>query len=162
MRMSRKVDCLLIGMLAVLPLMSRAENILVTIKVTVLAPPPCTINSNRPIEVIFGDVMTTRVDGNNYRMPVNYTLLCTDSAHNAVKLQIQGNGASFDSTLLQTDKAGLGIELQQEGSKLAVNNWVNFTYPNKPVLWAVPVKQSGSTLTGGEFTASATMKVDYQ
>ncbi|VTR51788.1 Uncharacterised protein [Serratia fonticola] len=30
-----------------------------------------------------------------------------------MKLQVQGNGASFDSTLLQTSKDGLGIELQQ-------------------------------------------------
>lgn len=161
MTMSRKVGRLLIGMLAALPLMSRADST-ITVKVTVLAPPPCTINNDRPIEVIFGDVMTTSVDGNNYRMPVNYTLLCTGGSHNAMKLQIQGNGAPFNNTLLQTDKTGLAIELQQEGSKLAVNNWVNFTYPNKPVLWAVPVKQSGVTLTGGEFSASATMKVDYQ
>lgn len=161
MTMSRKVGRLLIGMLVALPLISRADST-VTIKVTVLVPPPCIINNDRPIEVVFGDVITTRVDGNNYRMPVNYTLLCTDASPNALKLQIQGNGAPFDNTLLQTDKTGLGIELQRQGGRLAVNSWVNFTYPNKPLLWAVPVKQSGATLTGGEFSASATMKVDYQ
>ncbi len=134
----------------------------VTVKVTVVAPPPCTINDDRPIEVEFGDVMTTRVDGSNYKMPVNYTLSCTEASSNAVKLQVQGNGASFDSTVLKTDKVGLGVQLLQGDSKLGVNNWLNFTYPNKPELWAVPVKQSGATLTGGEFTAGATMKVAYQ
>lgn len=148
---------------ALVPLMSRASNsATVTVKVTVVAPPPCTINDERPIEVEFGDVMTTRVDGSNYKMPVNYTLSCSGALSNAMRLQVQGSGAPFDATVLQTNKTGLGIELRQGESKLAVNGWLNFTYPNKPELWAVPVKQSSVTLTGGEFTAGATMKVAYQ
>ncbi|EIM8480856.1 fimbrial protein [Serratia marcescens] len=150
-----------VGVLAALPMLAAAVTT-VTVKVTVVAPPPCIINDDRPIEVEFGDVMTTRVDGNNYKMPVNYSLSCTDASSNAMKLQVQGNGAGFDGTVLQTNKTGLGIELRQGDSKLAVNSWLNFTYPNKPELWAVPVKQSSATLTGGEFSAGATMKVAYQ
>ncbi|VTR20674.1 putative minor fimbrial subunit StfE [Serratia fonticola] len=67
----------------------------VTVKVTVVAPLPCMINDDRPIEVEFGDVMTTRVDGDNYKMPVNYTLSCTGPASNAMKLQVKGTGAAF-------------------------------------------------------------------
>ncbi|MDX7421544.1 fimbrial protein, partial [Klebsiella pneumoniae] len=70
-----------------------------------------------------------------------------------MKLRVKGNGAAFDATVLQTNKTGLGIELRQGDVKLAVNNWLNFTYPNKPELWAVPIKQAGTTLTGGEFSA---------
>ncbi len=150
------------GLLMAMPLMLCATTSTVTIKVTVLAPPSCTINDNRPIEVEFGDVMTTRVDGDRYRMPVNYTLGCKDATSNAMKLQLQGSGASFDGTVLKTTKTGLGIELQRGSNKLAINSWLNFTYPHQPELWAIPVKQSGATLTGGEFTAGATMKVDYQ
>ncbi|MBI3310209.1 MAG: fimbrial protein, partial [Serratia liquefaciens] len=40
--------------------------------------------------------------------------------------------------------------------------WFNFTYPNLPVLRAVPVKTPGSTLTPGGFSAAATLQVDYQ
>nr|WP_315290279.1 fimbrial protein [Serratia proteamaculans] len=134
----------------------------VTVKVTVVAPLPCVINDDRPIEVEFGDVMTTRVDGTNYKIPVNYTLSCTGFSSNSMKLQVKGSGAAFDATVLQTNKTGLGIELRQGNSKLAVNNWLTFNYPNAPELWAVPVKQSGATLTGGEFSAGATMAVDYQ
>ncbi|AYM92493.1 fimbrial protein [Serratia sp. 3ACOL1] len=150
------------GLLVAMPLMLCAATSTVTIKVTVLKPPSCTINDNRPIEVEFGDVMTTMVDGDNYLMPVHYTLSCTDATSNAMKLQLQGSGASFDGSVLKTTKTGLGIKLQRGSNKLAINNWVNFTYPNQPELWAIPVKQSGATLTGGEFTAGATMKVDYQ
>ncbi|HHQ6589781.1 fimbrial protein [Serratia fonticola] len=159
----RQVRHVLAGMLAVLPMLAwAAPSATVTVKVTVVAPPPCVINDNRPIDVEFGDVMTTRVDGDNYKMPVNYTLSCTGGTSNAMKLQVKGSGAAFDATVLQTNQTGLGIELRQGASKLAVNSWLNFTYPNKPELWAVPVKQDGATLTGGEFSAGATMAVDYQ
>ncbi|HAT4913351.1 TPA: fimbrial protein [Serratia marcescens] len=153
-----KIAGLFLGMLPIFALADSA----ITVSVTIVAPPPCIINDDRPIEVEFGDVMTTRVDGDNYKMPVNYTLLCAKASSNAMKLQVQGNVASFDGKVLQTNKAGLGVQLLQGDSKLAVNSWLNFTYPNAPALWAVPVKQSGVTLTGGEFTAGATMKVAYQ
>ncbi|CAI1015065.1 Minor fimbrial protein prsF precursor [Serratia marcescens] len=153
----------LAGVLAALPMLAcAAPSATVTVKVTVVAPPPCVINDDRPVEVEFGDVMTTRVDGDNYKMPVNYTLSCSGGTSNAMKLQVKGNGAAFDATVLQTNKTGLGIELRQGDGKLAINSWLNFTYPNKPELWAVPVKQAGTTLTGGEFSAGATMAVDYQ
>ncbi|WP_439069747.1 fimbrial protein [Serratia nevei] len=153
----------LAGVLAALPMLAcAAPSATVTVKVTVVAPPPCVINDDRPVEVEFGDVMTTRVDGDNYKMPVNYTLSCSGGTSNAMKLQVKGSGAAFDATVLQTNKTGLGIELRQGDGKLAVNSWLNFTYPNKPELWAVPVKQAGTTLTGGEFSAGATMAVDYQ
>lgn len=159
----RNVWQMLAGLLAALPMLAWAgPSATVTVKVTVVVPPPCVINDDRPIEVVFGDVMTTRVDGDNYKMAVNYTLSCTSAPSNAMKLQVKGTGAAFDATVLQTNKAGLGIELRQGDGKLAVNDWLNFTYPNKPELWAVPVKQSGATLTGGEFSAGATMAVDYQ
>jgi type 1 fimbria pilin len=161
--MNPGVALLLAGVLGALPQAAVAANsATVTVKVIVVVPLPCTINGDRPIEVEFGDVITTRVDGSNYKMPVNYTLSCTGNSSNAMTLQVQGSGAAFDGTVLQTNTTGLGIELRQGDSKLAVNSLLNFTYPNKPELWAVPVKQSGVTLTGGEFTAGATMKVAYQ
>ncbi len=149
------------ALLAAVPLMLQAATT-VTVKVTVVAPPPCVINGDRPIEVDFGEVMTTRVDGSSYRVPVDYSLSCSGQSKNAMKLQVLGTGAAFDAAVLRTNKTGLGIQLQQGDSKLTLNSWLNFTYPNTPELWAVPVKQSGAALSGGEFTAGATMKVAYQ
>ncbi|TQI82264.1 type 1 fimbria pilin [Serratia fonticola] len=134
----------------------------VNVTVTVTAPTPCVLNNNQPITVEFGEVMTTRVDGNNYRKPVDYTLFCSAAAKNAMKLQIQGIGAGFDPKVLQTEKTGLGIALRQGGVPLDINSWLNFTYPNKPLLEAVPVKQSGITLTGGDFSSGAILKIAYQ
>lgn len=134
----------------------------VTVKVTVVESLSCVINDNMPIEVNFGEVMTTRVDGSNYRQLVKYGMSCTGQNKNAMKLQVQGNSASFNSSLLRTSATGLGIQLLNGDSKLPVNSWLNFTYPNIPKLYAVPVQQDGVTLGVGEFTAGATMKVDYQ
>lgn len=136
----------------------------VTVRVTVIEAPPCVINNNQTIEVNFGDVMTNRVDGSNYEQALNYTLSCTGNASNALKMQLVGTqaGSGFASNVLQTDAAGLGIALKNGGSAMALNSWTNFTYPTLPVLTAVPVKGSGVTLSGGAFSASATMRVEYQ
>ncbi|HEB0103793.1 TPA: fimbrial protein [Serratia marcescens] len=135
----------------------------VTVKVTVLAPLPCTINGNKPIEVDFGDdVMTTRIDGTNYRTPVEYTVTCTKPKKNGMRLQIAGNAAGFDGKLLQSSVTGLGIAFLNGGTRFSLNSWQNFTFPALPKLEAVPVKQANATLPTGEFTASATLRVDYQ
>ncbi|MDU7767913.1 MAG: fimbrial protein [Serratia marcescens] len=97
----------LAGLLALVQLSAEA-NTLVNVRVTVLSP-PCVINGGQPIEVNFGDeVMTTRIDGSNYRRPVNYTLTCNGQSSNALKLQVQGAAAGFDGQLLRTSQDGLG------------------------------------------------------
>ncbi|MEE4412059.1 fimbrial protein [Serratia sp. C2(1)] len=130
---------------------------------TIIAPLPCVINGDRTIDVDFGnEMLTTKIDGSNYIMPVDYSLECKNNTRNAMKMKIQGNATAFDRSALQTNMADLGIALKANGSALTVNNWVNFTYPDKPALQAVPVKRAGSTLKGGDFAATATLMVDYQ
>jgi len=136
----------------------------VTVKVTVLAPLPCVLNEKQPIEVDFGnEVMTTRIDGQKYREKVGYRLRCDGQGKNAMRLQIKGTGAAFDTAALQTGVNGLAIAFEQPaGKRLPINSWVNFDYPNLPDLYAVPVKKSGVDLPAGEFSATATLRVDYQ
>ncbi|MNC51103.1 hypothetical protein D3C75_1003820 [compost metagenome] len=64
--------------------------------------------------------------------------------------------------MLGTSKTNLGLELRSDGVKLPMNTWLNFTNPARPVLTAAPVKATGSTLSGGTFTAATTLLVDYQ
>lgn len=130
---------------------------------TVVAPLPCVINGNKIIDVNFGDdLLTSGVDGKNYIKTVDYSLECNTGGRNALKLQVQGNSASFDGSALQTNLANLGIALKANGNALAINGWINFTYPYKPVLQAVPVKRTGSTLANGKFTSAATLMISYQ
>ncbi|MEG2734527.1 MAG: fimbrial protein [Hafnia sp.] len=157
---NRQAWRMLVGILAALPMLVLAIP-MITVKVTVVASPPCVINGNRPIEVEFGDVMTTQVDGYNYKMPIEYTLSCSGTLPYALTLQLKGTGSEFDATVLMTDKAGLGIKLLQGSEQVAVNSTLVFIYGHNPLLWAVPVKKGGATLTGGEFRAGAIMGVNY-
>ncbi len=152
---------ILLGMLLVAA--PSSANMPVNIRGTVLLPPPCTINNNQTIVVDFGDeVMTTRIDGVNYKQSLTYSLQCDIQKSNELKLSIQGSVAGFGTGLLQTDKSGLGIALYNGTQPLDLNTWVNYTYPAQLEIYAAPVKQSGVTLTGGVFNASATLLIDYQ
>ncbi|WP_261161503.1 fimbrial protein [Serratia fonticola] len=137
---------------------------MVTVKATVLDPPSCVINGNQPIEVNFGDeVMTNKVDGKNYMQPVEYSLQCTGGNTDALRLQIQGEPTAFNpAALVSIQQSNLGIELWANSARFPVNSWINFTYPSAPVLQAVPVKKSGTTLAAGKFSAVATLKIDVQ
>lgn len=139
-----------------------AASVPVSVKVKVV-PVPCTINEGNPIIVDFEEVMTTRIDGKNYRKPIEYTLNCTGMTSVLIKLRVVGAGAGFDRTLLGTSVNGLGIEFWQSGNfKVPLNSWLDFMYMKPPTLWAVPVKQQGISLKGGEFYAAATMELHYQ
>ncbi|MBX7275309.1 fimbrial protein [Pseudomonas sp. ERGC3:05] len=134
-----------------------------TIRAVIIAPPPCVINSGGTLDVPFGnDLLTSRVDGVNYRRDVPYTVTCDSPFNNAMKLELKGTGASFDSRVRLTRKTDLGVKLFVNGADWPLNTAVNFTHPNFPVVQAVPVKRAGSSLTGGAFDAAATLVVDYQ
>jgi len=131
---------------------------------TLIDSPTCEINNNQRIDVPFGDdLITTRVDGVNYKKEIEYTLNCEQAASNAMRMTIKGTTAPFGSGLLTTNKTGLGIQLYvNTTTALTLGSGVNFMYPGKPVLHAVPVAQDNKTLTAGSFTGSATMVIEYQ
>lgn len=133
------------------------------IRAQIIAPPPCVINAGSTLDVPFGnDLLTSRVDGVNYRRGVPYTVTCDSPFSNAMTLELKGAGAAFDSRVLATRKADLGVKLFVNGADWSLNTAVNFTYPNFPIVQAVPVKRAGSRLTGGAFDAAATLVVEYQ
>lgn len=144
----------------------------VTIRGTVLST-PCVINNNTNIAVNLGNnLLTSRIPasnssptGNTYETEIPYTLDCTTAQASGlqVKMQMVGTGASFDNTVLMTSNTNLGLELRQNGIKASPNQWFNLTSATAtPVLTVVPVKNSGGLLNGGAFTATLTLKVDFQ
>lgn len=154
---------LAVVLLAGLPTVQAANTANVTVRVTIVAAPPCVINNNNLIEVNFGnDVLTTRVDGSYKKMPVTYAVNCSGGSSNAVKMLIEGTGAGFDSAVLRTNQTDFGIALLNNGSRFPINGWANFSTSSPPKLEAVPVKRAGAILKGGAFSAGATMKVEYQ
>ena len=80
-----------------------------TIRAVIIAPPPCVINSGSTLDVPFGnDLLTSRVDGVNYRRDVPYTVICDSPFNNAMKLELKGTGASFPGTRRKTGRKPSG------------------------------------------------------
>ena len=70
-----------------------------------------------------------------------------------------------NNAAIETDVPGFGIELQHDGQRFKLNtplaiNATDFT--QKPKLEAVPVKASDAVLSDTNFSAYATLRVDYQ
>lgn len=132
---------------------------------TVTAPMPCVINGKQMIMTYFGDdLITTHIDGRNYRKELSYGLVCNGSSKNALRMKVLGDVTGFNQHALQTDLRDLGVELSVNDQPLAINTWFNFTYLDGkvPVLKAVPVKRVGQSLPVGTFFVNAMMVVDYQ
>ncbi|TQI79104.1 type 1 fimbria pilin [Serratia fonticola] len=136
----------------------------VTFRGTLVEQPPCEVTGNNGaiIDVDFGDVMTTRIDGENYKKNIDFTLDCAQAVNNALKLRITGPAASFDTSALAGGKTGLGIALLQGTQRLRPGTWLNFSPASVPVLAAVPISDSNVTLDGGAFRVVASLVVDYQ
>lgn len=134
----------------------------INISGNVIAPPPCLINDGKMIEVNFGEVMSTRIDGVRYKEPIHYTATCQKMPTNAMKVYVTGSATGFDSNALQTNITGLGVRILYQGNLLDLGKTVNFTYPNLPELEAIPVRDQNEALVGGDFVASGTLHVDYQ
>lgn len=79
-----------------------------------------------------------------------------------MKIMIEGTGASFNNRALSTTLTDLAISIIVNGQQQDINSWTTFSYPIKPVLQAVLIKRSGVQLPAGDFSAGATLRVDYQ
>lgn len=133
----------------------------------VVTPPECFLNNNSQETVHFGDILLTRIDGNNYKRPVPFNLTCTNLAKNTLKLTLQGDATSFNSNgaLKTNENAKLGIAFYINNTRQAINQPINFNYAILPTIEAAPVKNTTASFIdtdGGYFTALATLKVDYQ
>lgn len=156
------ITCILGVMLMIVSNVSAAVSN-VTVKVTVIAKPVCVVNGNKAIQVDFGNaVQTDRVNGSNYTKEISYDVSCEKSTTNAVKMKIDGLTTDFDTQALKLNKPNLGIALYNGNTRISFNTWFNFTWPNKPVLKAVPVRRPNAPLQAGAFDGSATMTVEYQ
>ncbi|EBH1886805.1 fimbrial protein [Salmonella enterica] len=138
-----------------------ADNI-VSVQVNVIAPPPCTINNDINISVEFGTLLTEKVNGVNYRKPIDYTIECNGQVSDDMRLMIQAKAATFDNSAISTNINDFAVSIESSGQKISLNEWHNFRYPDMPILYAVPVKNKDSRLGAGDFTASATLLVAYQ
>ncbi|CAI1221764.1 TPA: fimbrial protein [Serratia fonticola] len=131
----------------------------------IVTPPECTVNGNSITDIPFGEVHETLIDGVNYkRTPIAYGLSCTNVYSNALKMKLSWNNVTLGGgSAVQTNRANFGLAIYQNTTRLNNNTVINFTNGTPPVLYAVPVKPTGTILTdGGSFTGTLTMQVEYQ
>ena len=122
-----------------------------------IAPPVCTIPGDSIIYVNLGDrILNSKIDGVNYLTDFSIPISCTGSP-TGVEMSIKGTGASFDNKVLKTPKPGLGIRFLRNGAAQPINNWFAVDYHQSVALQAVPVKQAGVAISGGAFSATATV-----
>lgn len=134
----------------------------ITITATV-ASQPCTVNNGNPIDVDFGDSLSAKkLDGEHYIKNIDYSLDCSNASSSNLKLEFSGVGADFDSSVLATDQDYLGVEIFADEKELPLNTWFDFTASNPPELSAAPITKSSDLVSTGDFSASATLSVDYQ
>lgn len=162
--MKRRLLTVLCGVLFVgSVLAAETKNVPLTLRVLVDPPPPCSVKGS---SVDFGDVIIKKIDGTAYRKDADYTLNCTNSLSDDLRMQFKGTTTTINGeTVLSTGITGFGIRIENAADNslfvIGDNNWTPFSIGSQPKLKAVPVKQSGVTLTGEQFSTSMTMVVDY-
>ncbi|MGF6191421.1 fimbrial protein [Serratia sp. 2723] len=166
--MTRTIRVLLLAgglMAGITPAQARDGEADMTFHGTLIEPPPCTINDGNQVDIDFGErVGINKVDGVNYRQPLNYQITCDKAVGGswALTLSLSGSAAGFDSEALLTDKTDLGIRVYQNDKPFTPNSTLKINLDSLPRLEAVPIKQAGATLTEGVFEAWATLRADYE
>lgn len=123
----------------------------------------CEINNGEEIRVDFGNnLQRSQIDGLNFMQTLEYSLNCEALTSNDLEMQFAGTAVSFNEAYLATDKTDLGIKLYMNGDAIPLNTWVPFSWPEIPLLQAAPVRNDVSEPETGAFSASATIKIQYQ
>lgn len=125
----------------------------------------CTVNNDQVIDVAFGQVGVSKVNGTNYRQPIPYTVDCKGAADSSpLSLTMSGTAAGYDDAAVTTSADGLGIRIEANGQPLTLNAPLETTLGALPSLklTAVPVQDPIKTLAEGTFSATATLTASYQ
>lgn len=124
---------------------------------------PCHISNDQIINISFGKIGVRKVDGNNYKQPISYTLECGDPDQTAqLTMTLQGTSTSYNASAIRTSADGLGILILKDGAPMKFGEKTPIKQSTLPVLEAVPVKQPDTTLAAGDFVATATLLAEYQ
>ncbi|HAT6344354.1 TPA: fimbrial protein [Aeromonas hydrophila] len=142
-------------------------------------PEECVINGGQTIEVEFGDLPGTGLDGNNFEKAVPLTFQCKGGAFEGdalkINLGLSGRPASFSQDYLRTTSDSytgnqvipdLGIKFKQlDGSPLQLNKFYPVSMQGNIGDWgfiAAPVTPTGADIPAGDFYATATIVAEFQ
>lgn len=151
--------------LAALALPCMADNMQFT--GTLLARPTCTVSDKGArIDVRFGNLAISRIDGEHYRKSIPYQINCPGADTGSswrMSLTLKGNPAVFEPKALRSSVADLGIRVLLGGAELIPNvpRYIQIIPSAVPLLEAVPVKLTDSDLPSIDFTASALLLAEF-
>lgn len=145
-------------------LQAAAENM--TFHGTLIETTPCIINGGESVEIDFGEVGVSKVDGQNYAQTFTVRYECEGVSTDKV-LRYLGTATTFDTAAVQSNIPEFGIQLQHRidgvstpfavGSTLAIPS-----HRGASQFIATPVKNAaGAELQEGAFTAAATLQLEY-
>lgn len=124
----------------------------------------CTINNGVDKDVNFGDsVGIHRIDGKRYTQSIPFEVVCTNTEGGKIpqlKLTIEGEKSTFNSTAVKTNVDGFGIQLMKDESPIELNKSFSFDYSSIPKLTAVPVKDANTELDAADFYATVKLIVE--
>lgn len=130
-----------------------------------LLPPVCVVHdgNNGPMEVDFGEDMNiNRLNGTNYRQEIKYDLTCgTDGQQWQLRFKFIGTGNTWDNQALVTSDKDLGIRLLLDGNVVDFNRDIPVNGNIRPLLSAVPVKNTAIMPKEGVFNATANLLAEY-
>lgn len=124
--------------------------------------PDCHINSDKTIEVPFGNVGVNKVDGIHYSRRIDYKVTCDGQSDEHLYLSVDGTGVNWNTAAVKTSSDGMAIEIRQNGEPFTLGSKVGIDINDQPSLTAVPIKGGDQLLASGDFTASATLIAFYQ
>lgn len=118
----------------------------------------CSVNNGKPMDVNFGDAVgVNKVDGVRYRQPLAIEIVCSQPPGELLHLTFAATSTDFDPAAVATNVSDLGIRLLQDEIPIEVNKALPLDEQQLPHFFAVPVKRPESQLTGGAFSAMATL-----
>lgn len=132
----------------------------------IILPEKCEINAGQIIEIEFGDVPTTKLDGEHYPVRSAFDVTCSggdfDSGLSSVSAEFIGNSTAFSSDYFATDHSGIGIKVKDEANNIIRpqdKKTVNLVNGHKKVpLVFTPVAES-KNIDAGEFNANIIVRM---
>ena len=138
----------------------------ITFQGVLVDPPNCILNGKNDIYISFGDkIGVAKVATGEYRQPFVVGIECEENTHN-MQLQLLWSGiaADFDSdnaTVVTSEQENLGVKLYLNGQAVTLNKPLNIHSSDEINMEAVLVKEEGTELVDGHFTARVTLKAEY-
>ncbi|ENM1950459.1 fimbrial protein [Citrobacter braakii] len=124
---------------------------------------PCSIDNDRTIEIIFGNVGINKVESGQYNREIDYDLDCGNVGDsNTILMTLNATPIPSDGSIVDSGRKGLWIQFYKDGVPLILNE--EFRLANvtqKPKLSVSLIPNPGEVLEEGEFSVAVTLIAEY-